>query len=75
MNGLKKRSVSLAGHATSVALEPEFWEIIDCIADERALSQAGMLMWIDKNRGRRPLASACRLVALDWALAGRKAPI
>lgn len=72
MNGLKKRSVSLAGHATSVALEPEFWEIIDRMASERSLSQAAMLMWIDKNRGRRPLASACRLMALEWALATSK---
>lgn len=74
VNGLKKRSVSLAGHATSVALEPEFWQIIDHIAAERQLSQAGMLMWIDKNRARRPLASACRLVALEWALANRMDP-
>ncbi len=73
VNGLKKRSVSLAGHATSVALEPEFWAIIDLIASERELSQAGMLSWIDKGRGRRPLASACRLLALDWAL-GRYRP-
>lgn len=71
VNGLKKRSVSLAGHATSVALEPEFWAIIDHIAAERGLGQAGMLMWVDKNRGRRPLASACRLIALEWALASR----
>lgn len=68
---LKKRSVSLSGHATSVALEPEFWAVLDALAAERGLSQAGLLKWVDETRGRRPLASACRLLALQTA-AGRR---
>jgi predicted DNA-binding ribbon-helix-helix protein len=64
---LKKRSVALSGHATSVALEPEFWTVLDAIAAERGLSHAGLLVWVDETRGRRPLASACRVLALDWA--------
>lgn len=66
---LKKRSVVLAGHATSVALEPEFWAVLDRIAVERDLSHAGLMVWIDQTRGRRPLASACRILALEWAAA------
>jgi predicted DNA-binding ribbon-helix-helix protein len=66
LNGLAKRSVALAGHATSVALEPEFWAVLDRIAAKRNLSKAGLLAEIDAGRGRRPLASACRLLALDW---------
>lgn len=66
MSGLTKRSVVLAGHATSVALEPEFWAVLDQIAEARGLSKAGLLAEIDAGRGRRPLASACRLLALDW---------
>lgn len=66
MSGLSKRSVVLAGHATSVALEPEFWAVLDRIAQTRALSKAQLLADIDANRGRRPLASASRLLALDW---------
>jgi len=66
---LKKRSVLLAGHATSVALEPQFWAVLDAIAAERNLSKAGLLIWIDETRGRTPLASACRLLALEWARA------
>tara|TARA_R110002051_G_scaffold124370_4_gene197523 strand:+ start:941 stop:1153 length:213 start_codon:yes stop_codon:yes gene_type:complete len=62
---LKKRSVMLSGHATSVALEPEFWVILDRIAGERGLSHAALLAWVDATRGRRPLASACRLLALE----------
>jgi predicted DNA-binding ribbon-helix-helix protein len=71
---LKKRSVVLAGHATSVALEPEFWAILDRVAVERGLSQAGLLAWVDQARGRRPLASACRLLALESAATGAAAP-
>jgi predicted DNA-binding ribbon-helix-helix protein len=68
---LKKRSVVLAGHATSVALEPEFWAVLDTVAAQRGLSQAGLLAWVDETRGRRSLASACRLLALETAASGR----
>jgi predicted DNA-binding ribbon-helix-helix protein len=64
---LKKRSVTLSGHATSVALEAEFWTVLDAIAAETGLSQAGLMKRIDERRGRTPLASACRLLALTWA--------
>lgn len=67
MSGLKKRSVTLSGHATSVALEPEFWTVLDEVAQARGLSHAGLLAWLDQTRGRRPLASACRVLALEWA--------
>jgi len=64
---LKKRSVTLSGHATSVALEAEFWTVLDAITAEAGLSQAGLMKRIDERRGRTPLASACRLLALAWA--------
>ena len=63
---LKKRSVSLSGHATSVALEAEFWAVLDGIAGASGLTQAGLMKRIDERRGRTPLASACRLLALAW---------
>ena len=55
-----------AGRPAAVALEPEFWAGLDRIAAARSLSKAQLLAEIDANRGRRPLASACRLLALDW---------
>jgi len=64
---LKKRSVTLSGHATSVALEAEFWTVLDAIAAVSGLTQAGLMKRIDEQRGRTPLASACRLLALAWA--------
>ena len=63
---LRKRSVSLSGHATSVALEPEFWAVLDGIAAEQGMTHAGLMKRIDERRGRTPLASACRLLALAW---------
>ena len=68
---LRKRSVSLSGHATSVALEPEFWAVLDGIAAEQGLTHAGLMKRIDERRGRTPLASACRLLALAWASGDR----
>ncbi len=64
---LRKRSISLSGHATSVALEPEFWAVLDDVAVTEGLTQAGLMKRIDERRGRTPLASACRLLALAWA--------
>jgi predicted DNA-binding ribbon-helix-helix protein len=65
--GLRKRSVSLAGHATSLALEPEFWTVLQAMARSRSLSLAGLIAQIDAGRGERPLASACRVAALAFA--------
>lgn len=61
---LRKRSVNLAGHATSLALEPEFWAVLDAAAAREAISLAALIGRIDDGRGERPLASACRVFAL-----------
>ena len=66
MSTLKKRSVLLAGHATSVALEPEFWAVLERMAAARGLSLAALIAGLDASRGERPLASACRVAALEW---------
>ncbi len=65
MAGLQKRSVNLSGHATSVALEPEFWAVLEAMAQGASL--AALIGGIDDARGPRPLASACRIAALAWA--------
>jgi len=61
---LKKRSFTLSGHRTSVALEPEFWAVLEAEAARAKLSLAGFVAQIDAKRGPRPLASALRLHAL-----------
>lgn len=67
MASLKKRSILLSGHATSMALEPEFWAVLDQMAAARGVSLAGLIAKIDEGRGERPLASACRVAALAFA--------
>ena len=69
-SGQVKRSVSLAGHATSLALEPEFWAVLASMAETEGTSLNGLIQAIDARRGRRPLASACRIAALEFAKAG-----
>jgi predicted DNA-binding ribbon-helix-helix protein len=68
MNGLRKRSLNLSGHATSVALEPEFWAVLDAMAADRGLSLAGLIGEIDQARQGRLLASACRVAGLAHSL-------
>ena len=57
-----KRSVTIAGHRTSLSLEQEFWaEIIKLIADQRQISLSQLIKQIDAERGNRNLSSACRI--------------
>jgi predicted DNA-binding ribbon-helix-helix protein len=64
MPGLRKRSVNLVGHATSLALEPEFWAVLEAAAATGGQSLAALIQSVDRERGERPLASACRVFAL-----------
>ncbi|MBF0877503.1 ribbon-helix-helix domain-containing protein [Gluconobacter cerevisiae] len=65
MSDLVKRSLSLSGHRTSVALEPEFWTVLDMIATTRQQSFASLVASLDTTRPpERPLASALRVAAL-----------
>jgi len=64
MASLRKRSINLSGHATSLALELEFWAALEAMAAERNLSLASLIGALDAERGPRPLASACRVAAL-----------
>jgi predicted DNA-binding ribbon-helix-helix protein len=64
---LKKRSFSLSRHRTSVALEEEFWAVLESEVARSKQSLAALVADIDKKRGTRPLASALRLHALAAA--------
>jgi len=64
---LAKKSFSLAGHRTSVALEAEFWAVLDAEAKRSGTSLAALVARIDAARAERPLASALRLHALAAA--------
>ena len=61
---MKKRSVSIRGHRTSLSLEDEFWEELARIAQIRGTSVAGLISEIDNSRSGG-LSSAVRLFVLD----------
>ena len=62
---LEKRSVALAGHRTSVALEPEFWQALEEVARTGGETLSALLTRLDGARDpARPLASALRVAAL-----------
>lgn len=65
---LKRHSLSLGGHRTSVAIEDAFWREIQRIAQERNISVARLVAEVDAARaGEDPppnLGSALRLFVL-----------
>ena len=64
---LRKRSFSIAGHRTSVALEAEFWTVLEKEARRSGRTLSGLVAQVDAARDSRPLASALRLAALQIA--------
>jgi predicted DNA-binding ribbon-helix-helix protein len=65
LSGLIKRSFTLAGHRTSVALEPEFWDVLVRLAERRGESLSALVASADAGRGPdSPLASVLRVRAL-----------
>ncbi|MFS2111879.1 ribbon-helix-helix domain-containing protein [Sphingomonas sp. Sphisp140] len=71
--GPVKRSVTIAGHQTSISLEPLFWDALEAAAAERSLPLNALVAAIDHARiqGEDPpnLASALR----TWLLAQPRA--
>ena len=67
--GPVKRSVTIAGHQTSISLEPIFWEALEAAAGARALPLNALIAAIDHARIQTDdppnLASALR----TWLLA------
>ena len=64
---MTKRSITVAGHRTSISLEAPFHDALEEIARARGISVAALVAEID--RGRPPksnLSSAIRLFVLDW---------
>ncbi|MDA8051217.1 MAG: ribbon-helix-helix domain-containing protein [Rhodospirillales bacterium] len=62
---LEKRSITLSGHRTSVALEPEFWSALALVAKAGGCTLAALVAETDAARPPgRPLASALRVRAL-----------
>ncbi len=67
---LRKRSVTIAGHRTSLSLEAAFWDALKAIAAERGLSLNRLIEEIDRARQEGDaaapnLSSAARVYVLD----------
>lgn len=71
-----KRSFTLHGHRTSVSLEAEFWELLDCYAKAKGQASAAIVAKVDEGRFLQAsmsplsLSSALRIFLLGEVLAG-----
>jgi predicted DNA-binding ribbon-helix-helix protein len=48
LQSIRKRSVTIAGHRTSLSLEPAFWDALRTLANERGLSINAIIEEIDR---------------------------
>ena len=66
----RKRSVEIAGHKTSISLEPLFWELLKQAANAEGLPISALVARIDAERIKAPvppgLGSAIRLWLVGW---------
>lgn len=71
-HGPVKRSITIAGHATSISLEPIFWAALEAAAVDAALPLSALVAAIDHARigadAPPNLASAIR----TWLMAQRQ---
>ena len=71
---MKKRSFSIAGHRTSIALEEEFWSALEEEARKDNLSLAALIAKVDAARAGNNLASALRVHVLTRELGKSRPP-
>ncbi|HWA19034.1 MAG TPA: ribbon-helix-helix domain-containing protein [Devosia sp.] len=67
---MKKRSLTIAGHRTSIALEPEFWDGLERLAERRGVKLVALIEAIDRDRDGPNLSSALRIAVLRAAQDG-----
>ncbi len=65
--GLRKHSVSIAGHATSFSLEPVFWDALKSAAEADGKTVAALITEIDEARTTN-LSSAIRVWLFERAV-------
>lgn len=64
---MAKRSITIAGHRTSVSVEEPFWQALGDMAAERGMSLAALIADVDRTRPTGTnLSSAIRLSVLEW---------
>jgi predicted DNA-binding ribbon-helix-helix protein len=65
-SSVRKGSIYVAGHKTSVSLEYEFWNSLKEIARERNMTLQQLVRTIDADRQHANLSSAIRLFVLGF---------
>jgi len=70
-SSVRKRSVTLDGHKTSVSVEDDFWVALAEIAEQRRMTMASLIEAIDRDRLSTNLSSAIRLFVLCEARGGK----
>jgi len=64
---MAKRSITIAGHRTSVSIEEPFWRALGDIAASKGTSLAALIADIDQARQPNSnLSSAIRVAVLAW---------
>jgi predicted DNA-binding ribbon-helix-helix protein len=71
---MRKHSLDIAGHRTSISLEDAFWDALREIAAAQGLSLAGLVARIDAERDGANLSSAIRVFVLQNGRPSREAP-
>ncbi|MEC6999055.1 MAG: ribbon-helix-helix domain-containing protein [Pseudomonadota bacterium] len=66
MDKPRKRSITIAGHATSISLEAPFWDAIRDIAAQQDMSAQDLIAEIDNSKRMASLSSAIRVYILSW---------
>lgn len=64
MTAIRKHSVTIAGHPTSISLEEPFWLAVKALARRNNRTLAAEIAEIDRTRGDHGLSSAIRLAVL-----------
>jgi len=64
MDALKKHSITIAGHRTSITLEDVFWTALKDIATAKGMSLSALIEEVDEARGGN-LSSALRTFAME----------
>jgi predicted DNA-binding ribbon-helix-helix protein len=67
---VRKRSVEIAGHRTSVSIEQPFWDALKDLARAQGISVNDLITTIDGARGKN-LSSAIRIYVLRMAQKGQ----
>lgn len=63
---MRKRSLSIEGHRTSLALEPEFWAGVEAMAMAAGIGLTQLIAEIDRRRTGANLSSALRVAVLAF---------